>query len=147
MQHHKYQTKCELIKCFGRFNFNYCGLNNNICSKNLMTECNEYNKILLNKYVKILIGLEPSLNIKIINNNEKDKIKNFYKHIQNCIRIQFKYMNKKIDCKCPANNSFKCDNKYCATDSIACDLFKLNKTLFVNINKCGNNDVSIFCLY
>ena len=54
-----------------------------------MTECNEYNKILLNKYVKILIGLEPSLNIKIINNNEKDKIKNFYKHIQNCIRIQF----------------------------------------------------------
>lgn len=89
MQHQKYQTKCEFIKCFGRFNFNYRGLNNNICSKNLMTECNEYNKILLNKYVKILIGLEPSLNIKIINNNEKDKIKNFYKHIQNCIRIQF----------------------------------------------------------
>lgn len=166
--HQKYQTKCEFIKCFGKFNFN-CGLNNNICSKNL-TECNEYNKILLNNNIKILIGLEPSLNIKI--NNEKDKIKNFNKHIQSCKNtiyklntndfclnglncfekiitptgFGYKYMNKKIDCKCPANNSFKCD-KYCSTDSIACDFFKSNKTLFKNINKCGNNNVSILRSY
>jgi hypothetical protein len=165
--HQKYQTKCEFIKCFGKFHFN-CGLNsNNICSKNL-TECNEYNKIILNKNVKILIGLEPSLNIKI-NNNEKDKIKNFNKHIQNCKNTIYKlntndfclnglncmerfvsptalgynYVKRKIDCKCPNEKGFKC-GKYCTKDSNACDFLKSNKTSFVNIDKCGNNNVSIF---
>ena len=69
---------------------------------------------------------------------------------QNCVEkfvsptaLGYNYVKRKIVCKCPNEKEFKC-GKYCTKDSIACDLFKLNKTLFVNINKCGNNDVSIF---
>ena len=58
------------------------------------------------------------------------------------------YFNvKKIDCKCPNENSFKC-GKYCTENSNACDYsrqkeIKNNKTLLAKIKNCGNDNVSI----
>ncbi len=68
---------------------------------------------------------------------------------QNCVEIRkeltgfgFNYrkikINKKIDCKCPESKSFKCD-KYCTTNSIACE----NKKQITNITECGNHNITV----
>jgi hypothetical protein len=161
----------DIPKCFGKFRFD-CG---HFCSKNL-TECNEYKQ--LNSNVKILIGLEPSFHTMIRNNQLVDKLETFNKHIKichptninniyelnkndfcltgsNCYEkiitpwgFGYNYIKKKIDCKCPIEQSFQC-GKYCTSDSIACDFAKSN-TLFVitniiinNNNKCNNDNLSI----
>jgi len=165
----KYEIKCDLIKCFDTFKYD-CGLN--VCSSN-MTECNEHKKLVLNE--KKLTRLDHSANsiIRFKYIKELLKFKIFKKEIQfcekkiykfnsndfcqtglNCIekiikptKVGYNYDIKKIDCKCPNENSLKYV-KYCAKNSNACDYLqqkeiKINKTLLSKVKKCGNDNVSI----
>ena len=129
-----------------------------------MTECNEYKKLNSNvKRMLILERVRPFLNSIIKTENLKKKMKHqmFNKDIQickeknykfnsndfcqtglNCIEkiikpteVGYNYDIKKIDCKCPNENSLKCV-KYCAE-------IKINKTLLSKVKKCGNDNVSI----
>lgn len=167
-KNHKYQIKCELIKCHSEFNYD-CG--SNVCSKNKLT-CNGY-KNALSKFMKIINLIQntnPKFAAKYL--KEKNKTQMINKHIKYCQKIfkftpndfclngkdcveirkdligfGFNYRSlittKKVDCKCPASKSFKCD-KYCATDSIACDYFKIleNPNDFINISGCGNRNTT-----
>ena len=52
---------------------------------------------------------------------------------QNCVEklvsptgLGYNYVNRKIDCKCPNEQSFKCNKYYCTKDSIACDYYREN---------------------
>jgi hypothetical protein len=149
-----YEIKCDLIKCYGKLNYR-CGTN--ICSKSII-ECNEYNKMTL--YNKIILESKTNdtfMAMKYL----KDKLtfKLFIKHIQICKNKIYEFQSndfclrekecKKVnitnkqqtDCKCPTNQSFMCE-KYCATDSLACDYFKLNensKYFTNNIIDCDQN--------
>jgi len=161
-----YQTKCGLVECSDeRFSFK---CSNDICTNN-KTECFKYKKLKSNIYFQI--GKQAALNPMMKDQylEEISKFQMFKMNIQvcdykiykfdrnyfcvnglNCVEkfvsptaLGYNYVRRKIACKCPNKKEFKC-GKYCTKDSIACDLFKSNKTLFVNINNCGNNDVSIF---
>jgi hypothetical protein len=156
-----YDIKCDLIKCYGKLNYR-CG--SNICSKSII-ECNEYNKMTL--YNKIILESKTNdtfMAMKYL----KDKLtfKLFIKHIQICKNKIYEFQSndfclrekecKKVnitqqqqqqtDCKCPTNQSFMCADKYCATDSLACDYFKLNennKYFTNNIIDCHHNDHNV----
>ncbi len=149
-----YQIKCGLNDCPEKFSIK-CSIN--ICSNN-KTECKVLKQ--LNSYVNYVLGKQDKINPKI---EERNK---FIKHTQvcenkiykydsndfcfagmNCIKrfvslsgMGYNYVNKKIDCKCPNEYSFKC-GKYCTIDSNACDHYKSNenKILFTKINKCSNH--------
>ncbi len=163
---HEYKIKCEPIKCHTEFSYD-CG--SSVCSRNIIT-CNGY-KNALSKFMKIVNLIHyknPKLAAKYL--KEKNKTQIITKHIKycqnnfkftpndfclngkNCVEMRkdligfgFNYRSlitaKKVDCKCPASKSFKCD-KYCATDSIACDYYKIleNQKHFINISECGNRD-------
>ncbi len=167
-----YQTKCNPIRCHGTFSFE-CGFN--ICSDKLI-ECNKYNQYY--SYMKIFqIQASNEMlsvrHLKDLNNFNlfnkyipdcKHKISEFQQKLddfclngENCVEIRkalkgFYYyeMSKQIDCKCPAKQSFKCD-KYCTTDSIVCDYFKLkeesNSKNVIDIKDCGNHNSTYFKSY
>lgn len=149
----KYQTKCGLNDCPKKFSIK-CSIN--ICSNN-KTECKVFKQ--LNSYVNYVLEKEDKINPKIEERNKfikhtevcENKI---YKYDSNdfcfagmsCIKrfvslsgLGYNYANKKIDCKCPIEYSFKC-GRYCTIDSNACDYYKSNenKILFSKINKCSN---------
>ena len=48
-------------------------------------------------------------------------------------------VHRKTDCRCATNLSYHCE-KFCTTNSIGCDYFKLKKKekQFDKINNCGN---------
>ena len=66
---------------------------------------------------------------------------------RNCKTIQLGYgynqKTKKVDCKCPSKQSFKC-GKYCTTDSNACDYFNKKHKNLANIDDCGNQNTTSF---
>lgn len=157
---HKYQIKCESIKCHGTFN-NDCGFN--ICSRN-KTICNDY----IDVYSKIVLA-SPAIDVYLSYKEQKKQLDLFNKQISDCKNKIYKFESKdfcsngeicfiikknlkglgfyrkttnKIDCRCPSEQSFKC-GKYCATDSSACDFSKPNEmnneNHFDNIIHCGNN--------
>ena len=47
----------------------------------------------------------------------------------------YKYINFKVDCKCPSKKSFKCD-QFCTVHSDACDYYKFNSKINKNFTKC-----------
>jgi hypothetical protein len=156
-----YHVNCDLIKCHGKLSYN-CELN--ICSKN-EHDCNEYNK--LQTYKKILFETQSFTNIMSEKKylKERNKIELFNENIHECANKTYEYESndfclngrnckiifeygyrkfvKKIDCKCPNKQSFKC-GKYCTLDSNACDYyFKTNNESFIKqINDCENDNVS-----
>jgi hypothetical protein len=161
----KYETKCNLVECSKRFSIK-CSLN--ICSNN-KTEGNEYRQ--MNSYVHILLKKHSDLKMTDKYLKEKSSFETFNKHIkkcenkiynfdpndfcvsgQNCVEklvsptgLGYNYVNRKTDCKCPNELSFKCNKYYCTKDSIACDYYKKNKknkALFAKINNCNNGNVS-----
>ena len=76
---------------------------------------------------------------------------NFCLNGNNCQLIHYYgyyKLHRKIDCKCPDKQSFRCDNgKYCASDSIACGYYELKKFQLIKmINHCGNNNSNYFKL-
>ena len=163
----KYQTKCDLIECSDETFSLKCS--KDICSNN-KTECNRYKKLNSNMY--ILIGKQAALNPKMTDQylEERKSLQIFNKNIQvcnykiykfdqndfcvngvNCVEkiissfgLGYNYVNKKIDCKCPNEKSFKCA-KFCTKDSIACDYSKSNnnnKTFIANVKNCDNGNNS-----
>jgi hypothetical protein len=163
--HQQYQTQCNTLKCNGDLN-NQCGLK--LCSKTT-TDCYNY-RTMIDSYLKIR---RFSFRVFYTNKeveNKRDSIKSFNRLINNCankiyqfnsgdfcinnskncfekkkIRKRFGYNYKftQVDCKCPIEISFKCD-KYCTTNSIACDYFKMNENKKKNttniISNCKNNN-------
>ena len=164
-----YHTKCKPVKCNGKFSIQ-CGDKSNICT-NQKIKCTKYDnalslffKIIDQKRTNDQYLTEKKKKIQIFNKHIKDCQNKIYKfksndfclNGKNCVEIRkeltgfgFNYrkikITKKIDCKCPASKSFKCD-KYCTTDSIACDYYKSLKiqNQFSNINECGNNNVTSY---
>jgi len=163
----KYKTKCESTKCHGTHNFE-CKLQ--ICSINKM-KCNEYNKELSKFFkliVDLKSSANPNFaakNIKEIdknsfNNDIKDCQKKIYEfkstdfclNGQNCKETKeeikgfgFTYRRfvttVEIECKCPAEKSFKC-GQYCTTGSMACEYQKSSvKPSVTKIKDCGNHDL------
>jgi hypothetical protein len=163
----KYQTKCNLVECSERFKIK---CSSNICSNN-KTEGNEYKQ--MNSYVHILLKKHSDLKMTDKYFKEKSSFETFNKHIkkcenkiynfdhendfclngQNCVEklvspigLGYNYVNRKIDCKCPNEQSFKCNKYYCTKDSIACDYYRENiknsKALFAKINNCNSGNVS-----
>jgi hypothetical protein len=160
-ENQSYHTKCELIKCHSKFN-NSCGLN--YCSRK-KTECIQFHD--LNSQMNILIQTKPITptlfakyseiitEFNIFKNKFKDcenklyqlNLNDFCLNGINCKKLTdygFHQMTKRIDCKCPSKQSFKC-GKYCTKDSIACDYYKTNEKNkhFNKINDCGNNHIFI----
>ena len=139
----QYKTKCKLVDCSSSFSTK-CGINT--CSRN-RTECQEYKKF--NSYVHTWIGKQAALNPKMTDMYLKERatLHAFNKDIKACkkrmyklesndfclngfvcaekLSLSFGYtlIKKKIDCKCPNKNSYKC-GIYCTKDSIACDYIK-----------------------
>jgi hypothetical protein len=161
-----YHTKCKPVKCNGKFSIQ-CGDKSNICT-NQKIKCTKYDNA-LSFFFNIINEIktsDPLFAAKYL--TEKNKIQIFNKHIKdcqnkiykfksndfclngkNCVEIRkeligfgFNYrkipITKTIDCKCPASKSFKCD-KYCTTDSIACE----NQNQFFNITECGNHNITV----
>ncbi len=170
-QQENYKIKCTPIKCHGKLAYE-CE-SNSICSVNKI-ECDEYRQ--MDSYRKIINTVQTfntkfankhsmitnkiqSFNKEIKycqNKYYKFKSNDFCLNGKNCAEVRkeligfgFSYrkitITRKIDCKCPASKSFKCD-KYCTTDSIACDYYKSLKiqNQFSNINECGNNNVTSY---
>jgi hypothetical protein len=149
-----YQIKNESINCHGSFSYN-CGAN--ICSINEI-QCTKYNK-----YKNVTLGKYKSYK-KL---NKEKKFNSFNKHIRDCTHKTYKFesndfcLNGKnckevqhnryriyyeIDCKCPAEKSFKC-GKYCTTGSDACNYYNNTNNsseYFDNINGCGNHEMITF---
>ena len=164
-RHKQYQIKCNTIKCHGTFSFD---CESNICSKNKI-ECDEYKNVdAFAKLVSLIDDLRYApKKSKTINEIEsfKKKIKNcqlkpynfkkndFCINGQNCFEIKkemkgfgFNYRSlltkKKIDCRCPKRQSFRCGN-YCSIDSIACDFYnKSNEFNFASIKYCENYNIT-----
>ena len=158
-----YQINCESIKCKNNNKFKYECKANHICSNNI-TECNNYNRMY--SFMKILI-IKHHIIFSTNHLNRINKFKLFEKNVSDCesnrifksdnfcvnglncvekIKIMKsfgnKYNTKKSECKCPANKSFKCE-KYCSTDSIACNYIKLNEKKFKKrIKNCGNHNIT-----
>lgn len=147
--------KCddESIKCHDKYNTDY-GFEQ-ICSTN-KTKCIEYKNAYflfeLNAMNPILVSFNHL-------NKLKQKIKLFNKQIKECSKKNYQFKSKdlclngnnckkvisytsfheihsNIDCKCPANHSFKC-NQYCAVNSNACDYYK-SLLLLKNVKKFQN---------
>ncbi len=141
------KIKCNTIKCHGTFSYD-CG--SDICSNN-MTECKKYNdkKSFLKNAFRTRIMLILSVSVKQL--KEENDFELLNKQIKECgkeedivykfksadfclnkrscrviIRYRHQKINEKIDCKCPKEQSFKCDI-YCTSDSLACDYYKSNK--------------------
>ena len=82
------------------------------------------------------------------NKINKFESKDFCSNEGNCSMIDnyfnalglIRKITKKIDCKCPSKQSFKC-GKYCATNSIACDFFRSNK-IKSKIIHCDNQNIN-----
>jgi len=52
--------------------------------------------------------------------------------------LGYKYINFKVDCKCPSKQSFRCD-QFCTAHSDACDYYRLNSKIsnqFSIMNEC-----------
>ena len=73
--------------------------------------------------------------------SKKFKSNDFCLNGKNCKEVQHNRYRiyYEIDCKCPAEKSFKC-GKYCATNSIACGFIESNKIENKNIADCGNQN-------
>ncbi len=155
---HNYHTKCELMKCNGSFK-NDCGFN--ICSRN-KKNCNNYfyvysNLALTTPAIDALFALKDFEKQKKFhlfnkqisackNNIYKFESKDFCLNKADCFMINnfFKGIGKishKVDCKCPSKRSFKC-GKYCATNSIACNIIKSNKIKNKITADCGNKNIT-----
>ena len=157
-----YEIKCNPIKCYGEFNYD-CGLNT--CSNNL-DECSKF------KIMNTIAFERQPMKLMLSGNHlrEKNQVKLFNKQIKDCKNKVYEFdsndfcengrncmtvigyghlkMGKQIDCKCPVNQSFRCE-KYCTTDSSACDYFKSNEKSnhFSNIKDCGNSNAIDFRSY
>lgn len=169
-KNHKYQTKCNRMKCQNN-KLNYaCG--DNICAKS-ETDCKDYN-LLVDYFLKLTRFILNPFVQNVEMEKKRNKIESFFKHIKECdnkinytissndfclngknceLKKKFlkgfgashsnNFKSIKIDCECPIDKSFKC-NQYCAIDSNACDyLIKSNNN---NISNCGN-DNEIHILY
>ena len=157
----KYQTKCDLIECSDETFSLKCS--KDICSNN-KTECHKYKQ--LNSYFTnskfSKKYFQTKMNFDTFNKNIKECNKKIYKLNTNdfcllglvCVKKQvsptslgYNYVNKKIDCKCPNEKSFKCA-KFCTKDSTACNYSKSNnnnnnnKTFIANVKSCDNGNVS-----
>jgi hypothetical protein len=157
-----YYTKCDLIKCHDNEYRHQCELN--ICSRN---KCDEYKHKQSITFKNLLFLRQPITPILVSSvSKEKYKIKLFKENIKycknkiykfdsndfcvngrNCKTIQLGYgynqKTKKVDCKCPSKQSFKC-GKYCTTDSNACDYFNKKHKNLANIDDCGNQNTTSF---
>ena len=154
-----YQTKCNLIKCHGTFNFK---CNSNICTRNKV-KCTEYNHMML--------SMKSSFHITSIFAPKINHWNSFNKNIKECQIQAYKFdssdfcINGKqcivinlgknmfdtnqmtVECRCSTpKQNFKC-GKYCASDSIACHYFKqpakLNSAIS-RIKDCGNHNSTYF---
>jgi hypothetical protein len=162
-----YQIKCNKVKCHGTFKH---ACESNICSNNV-TVCEDYSKmnmkqnILLSKQVLNLVfalrHMQERENIKSFKNQFKDcknkvyefKSNDFCVNGNNCkIILGYRYqVTRPSNCRCPRKKSFECD-KYCTTNSIACDYYKSmrNKKQFANIKdikECGNQNSTYYRPY
>ena len=159
-RHKQYQMKCNTIKCHGTLSYE-CG--SDICSNN-MIDCIKYDEIKLisNKPFRTrtmmsttsIKQLKEKNDFDLLNRQiKKCKYKLYkFKSTDFCLngricRIILRYRHQKviekIDCQCPKEQSFKCD-KFCTSDSLACDYFKSNenKQYFQNITQCNHHDFS-----
>jgi len=170
--HQNYQIKCELIKCHGKTSYD-CGLhlcsrNKSECNeykymkfyeKIYKYEGKTFNLDLTEKLTKLINDLQLfEKRVSICPNKAYEFNSNdFCLNGLNCIekRKDRRFLEigniygssitvRKIDCKCPANQSFKC-GKNCVAHSFACSYFKsmngkvLNKS---TIRNCGNGNVT-----
>ncbi len=88
---HDYQTKCELIKCHGKFSYDCLS---KTCSLNRKS-CNEY-KIALSKFFQTIKDFKTSdLTFVSKHLTETKKIKSFNRGIKNCQKKIFEF--KKSD--------------------------------------------------
>lgn len=149
-----YAEKCHLDKCPKQFKY-YCNFFN-VCAKNKLS-CTQLNET--KHYIE-------KIRIPYTFSHEMIKLKKFISNFRECPLTQ-SYLKptdmclngnncfytisnneseelprKAIVCPCPSQYSFHCGDFYCATNSIACNLFISNK----NDNtprRCGNDNVII----
>ena len=90
-KNHKYQIKCELIKCHSEFNSRNYDCGSNVCSKNKLT-CNGYKNALskLMKIINLILKTNPKFAAKYL--KEKNKTQIINKHVKYCQKIfKFRY--------------------------------------------------------
>jgi hypothetical protein len=165
---YNYQIKCELIKCNDKLSYE---CESNVCSKNKAT-CNEYKDMDIYLKILNLQLITTEQKLFQSEFKDKNRIVFFKKHIKECKNKFYKFKSndfcvngqncteivkiykilafnhrsfltsKNIHCKCPIKQSFSC-GKYCTTDSIACDYYKLmkNEKKFEIIKDCGNHNI------
>ena len=162
-EQHNYQTKCKIIqKCHGSFRFN---CDSNICSNDKL-KCKEYifKNLIISEFSKLSRNsIERNLplilqnQMKVCENKHYEfKSNDFCLNGNNCIEIRkdvkgfglvYRSLTttRKIDCQCPAKQSFKCGLYHCTANSIACDYSKSNvKQLAKIINICDNHNITTF---
>jgi len=130
-----------------------------ICTKKII-DCTDYLK--MNTYLKSMLKnkvIDTKLVEKFLKTNNKiikfnNKIKkcdykfeanDFCLNRRNCTEkkisptgLGYKYINFKVDCKCPSKQNFRCD-QFCTAHSDACDYYRLNSKIsnqFSIMNEC-----------
>ena len=163
-------AKCSSIKCNGKLKHecfsDICTKNEIECKKLIQADSFMKSMNTLKIYIPKFADRHSKITNKIKffkkdikkceNNIYKFGPNNFCINGQNCIEIikdmkgfGFNYRKltttKKIDCKCPNKQSFKC-GKYCASDSLACEYYKANKNeiQLSHINDCGNHNITTY---
>jgi hypothetical protein len=143
-----YVEKCELEKCPEQFKYD-CGYN--VCAKFKLT-CEQLEET--KQYIeKINIPYTYSLEVNKLrkymsNFNECPIAKRYLKLEEICMNgVNCSYVdasgNKPIICPCQAQHSYYCGNSFCATHSVACDLFvSLDEELKSKpLQKCKNDNI------
>jgi hypothetical protein len=148
----KYKTKCEKIACQGKLNFE-CGLD--YCAQN-KPNCD---------VITNLIFLLKSFKRFLLYDKGLERYSNFIKEITYCsadeyslqphdicingdgcylvTRFLFRFrgnkVTKPIKCRCPANQTYHCGEKFCAIHSDACASFNQTGSTSL-IKSCENNN-------
>jgi hypothetical protein len=139
-------------ECHGLFSFK---CKSSVCARNNIS-CTEY--IQMKSYIKFLKNKPVDFDLVNKYLKESNKTRLFNRHIKKCEykfeaddfclnrrichekRISatgfgFKYINFRVDCKCPSKQSFKC-GKFCTAHSDACGYYKLNLKISKGLPKC-----------
>jgi hypothetical protein len=139
-------------ECHGLFSFK---CKSSVCTSNNIS-CTEY--IQMKSYIKYLKNKPVDLELANKYLKESNKKRIFNKHIKKCdYRFEandfclnriicyekrmsatgfgFKYINFRVNCKCPSKQSFKCD-QFCTVHSDACDYYKSNSNISKHFTKC-----------
>ena len=138
-------------KCHGLFSYK---CKSSVCASNIIS-CTEYTQ--MKSYIKYLKNKPVDFELADKYLKESNKTRIFNRHIKKCAykfeandfclnrrichekRVSatgfgFKYVNFRVDCKCPSKKSFKCD-QLCTVHSDACDYYKLNSKISRHFSK------------